>query len=167
MKILVTGYGRGGKDTFCELTGMSFKSSSWACLDEVIWPMWGKDLYATKQECFDDRHSHRDVWFTLIKEFNTPDGAKLARIILSECDIYCGMRNHEELEACDKEGLFDLKIWVDASERVPPEPSSSMTITKDMCDYVVDNNKSLAYLEAQAKNLPVWIKKIKGGWVYE
>jgi hypothetical protein len=39
--------------------------------------------------------------------------------------------------------VYDCAIWVDRSEHLPPEDSSSMTITPDMCDVIIDNNGTL------------------------
>lgn len=140
MKLLVVGHGRHGKDTFCELSGLPFQSSSEAALDIVIWPYWGCAKYETKAECFEDRSNHRSTWYNMIKAYNNADKTSLATKILVNSDIYCGMRNREELHACNTIGLFDAIIWVDASDRLPPEPASSMTITRDDCGLFVDNN---------------------------
>mgnify|MGYP006399899711 CR=1 FL=1 len=148
MNILVTGHGRHGKDTFCEVLryhGLTFTSSSLQAAKNYIFPLWGKYRYDTIEECYNDRHTgdNRAIWYKLIQEYNTPDKSRLARDILYRNDVYCGMRCKEELSACDRIYLFDIKIWVDASDRLPPESSDSMTITKDMCDIVIENNGSL------------------------
>lgn len=161
MKLLVTGYGRHGKDTLCELLGIPFVSSSFFLLDKVIWPLWGHERYNSKEDCYKDRINNRKVWFDLITAFNATDKARLTRSILAESDIYCGLRNKEELEAANKESLFDLKIWVDASQRLPKEDDSSCTVTPDMCDLIVDNNGTLKDLkrfaeEFKASYLDTW-----------
>lgn len=161
MKILVTGYGRHGKDTFCELSGKKFASSSWAALEEAIWPSWGSQLYETKEECFERRHedNNRAVWYRLIQQYNTPDKTRLARAILANNDIYCGMRCKEELAACKEAGIFDAIIWVDASKRVPPESSESMSITKDMCDIVITNNGTESEFKLAVASLMAILEK--------
>ena len=72
-----------------------------------------------------------------------PDRTRLARKIYADAPIYCGIRNGLEFIAVRDAGLFDLSIWIDASDRLPPEPSTSCTVTRDMCDIVIDNNGSL------------------------
>jgi len=159
MKLMVCGYGRHGKDTFCELLGMPFKSSSEVAIDEVIWPQWGKfQGYIDKQECFDDRHQHRSIWFDMIRAYNTPDKAKLGRKIFDQCDIYCGNRSADEFNVLRDEGAFDMSVWIDASLRLPPEPSSSCTITPDMCNLVITNNGTLDEFERKVLSF----KKVVG-----
>lgn len=150
IKLMVCGHGRHGKDTFSELLGLKFKSSSEVALEEVVFPQWGKDHYATEKECFEDRHNHRAKWHKLISDFCTPDKTKLGKLILSDNDIYCGIRCADEFLALKKEDVFHFSIWVDGSERHPPEPSDSCTITPDLCDMVVTNNGSLKDLAEKA-----------------
>lgn len=150
MKIMVCGHARHGKDTFCELLGIPFNSSSAVALDKVIWRklnMW----YANPQMCFEDRVNQRDIWRRLITEYNTPDKTRLARDIFADNDVYCGIRDPEEFAACRREGLFDLAIWVDACERLPPEPTNG--ITPAMCDIIVNNNGDLDQLVAKVDRI--------------
>lgn len=146
IKLLVVGHARHGKDTFGEIARdnfkLNFESSSEFMCERVIFPMLKEEhSYKTALECFKDRINHRDKWFKIITEFNTPDLTRLSRNILKEAEIYVGMRNAEELKA--SRHLFDLVVWVDASERLGSEPSSSMTITSDMCDVILTNNETL------------------------
>ena len=144
INLMVCGHGRAGKDEFCESIGIPFISSSWACLDHVIWPQWGKfQPYISKEECFNDRSNHRQVWYNLITQYNSPDRTRLARKIYADAPIYCGIRNGLEFIAVRDAGLFDLSVWIDASDRLPPESTKSCTVTKDMCDIVIENNGSL------------------------
>lgn len=147
-KILVVGYARHGKDTFCERLrdhyGYKFVSSSEFCAEKVIFPVLSPIYgYKTVKECFDDRSNHRAEWFNLIHEYNATDPARLGREIFAECDIYCGLRNAREMEALKDQGIYTDSIWIDASERVPAENSSSNTITKNMADHVITNNGTL------------------------
>ena len=143
-KIIVTGHARHGKDTVCQLLSFSdykFSSSSEFANEKVVFPVLSKKYgYKNLQDCFEDRHNHRSEWFDLVKQYNTPDLTRLAREIFTFNDIYCGMRNKEELTAIKATGLIDLVVWVDASSRLPIENSSSMTITEEDCDYMLDNN---------------------------
>ena len=160
-KILVCGYGRHGKDTFCELIAknrdVKFTSSSEYCLKNVIWPAWGVKYYATQKDCFNDRHNNRDTWFNLISRYNGQDRARLQKDVLINHDIYCGLRCADEFNAAKAANLYSVTLWVDASKRLPPEDTSSCTITPDMCDIVVDNNGSLEDLEAKANSFAyIW-----------
>jgi hypothetical protein len=50
------------------------------------------------------------------------------------------MRNRDEIEECIKQGLFDLVIWIDASERLPLEDANSFNIDKSCADIIIENN---------------------------
>lgn len=154
-KILILGHKRHGKDTMAEILrdnfDFSFKSSSLAAAEIFLFdmlngPIWNMD-YKSIEECFEDRVNHRPLWYHLISAYNSVDKMRLAKEILKNDDCYVGMRNRSELEAA--KGLFDLIIWVDASERLPLEESSSMTGTIDQADIIVTNNGSLAEFEAK------------------
>lgn len=160
MKLIITGYAGHGKDTACEYLrdkyGLSFESSSRVLLEEVIYPkLKDKYGYKDKEECYLDRVNHRAEWFDLLKEFNNPDLTALAKIIFSKYDIYCGLRNCEELHAIKKAGLVDKVIWIDAIDRVPEEPTSSITITEDDANFIVYNKHDL---EAFYRNLDGLVK---------
>lgn len=136
---------RHGKDTLAELLnenfGLKFVSSSQAAADIFIYDEL-KDNYGynTPEECFIDRVNHRAEWYDLICEYNKADKARLAKGILEMADCYVGMRDRDEINECKKQGLFDLIIWVDASERLPLESPESFNIDKSQADIVVDNN---------------------------
>ena len=109
--------------------------------------------YKDFEECYQDRVNHRQEWFEQIKAYNTPDKARLAREIYSDSDIYVGIRAIEEFEAVKAEGLFNYSIWVDRSKHIAPESAASNTITKEMADYVIDNNGTLEDLKTRTRAL--------------
>ena len=174
IKLLVIGHGRHGKDTVCEMLrdsyGLKFTSSSMFCAECIMLPYFNSHdylpSYNTAQECFDDRHGlttipdgdgnpiechHRAVWYDQIRAFNRDDDTALARAILVDNDVYCGMRSAEELRACLDVELFDAVVWVDRSGHALVEPESSMTVTHEMADYVIDNNGSLEDLKVEVE----------------
>ena len=55
-------------------------------------------------------------------------------------DVYCGNRSREEVQAAREAGLFDYAIWVDASQRLPLEDASSISVTEADADFIIDNN---------------------------
>lgn len=161
-KILIVGMGRHGKDCLAQILkdgwGLNFASSSWAACEEAVYPsLKGKYGYNSIEECFNDRANHRAEWKELITQYNSPDKTRLARKILENNTIYVGLRCKEELIACQKEGLFDAIVWVEANLRKEPEPLSSNTITRDMANYVVDNNGSIHDLIIEAYKLMRWL----------
>lgn len=144
-KILVLGHARHGKDTVAEILrdvhGYNFISSSRFAVDAFIFGITHISLdYKTREECYEDRVNHRNLWYELIRMYNFKDKARLARNILARNDMYVGMRDVEEYNA--SKDLFDYILWVDASGRgVAQEPRSSFNIDYD--DNVmryVDNN---------------------------
>ena len=170
-KILVIGYSRHGKDTvsgmLSELYGLTFCSSSEFCANHVIstginegWTpklraLQGK--YSNAAECFADRHNHRNVWYETIRDYNRQDPTTLGREIFADYDIYCGLRNKAELHALKNARVVDLIIWVDASDRLPPESSESCTVEPWMADFIIDNNGSEADLAFNVRLLSRWI----------
>lgn len=171
-KILLLGYGRHGKDTVAEILrdtrGYRFTSSSFTCAEHVMLPYFktlGEEwaarvevegttavpgrppFYANSKECFEDRHNHRATWFQEIERFNSPDKSKLGQLIFSQNDIYVGLRSKREFAAVKNAGLYDVCVWVDATDRLPAEDRSSCTVEPWMADYVLDNNGSLEELK--------------------
>ena len=143
--IYIVGHGQHGKDTVAETLrdnfGFTFTASSWFMAEKVVFPaLKDKYGYETAEQCFNDRRNHRAEWFDLIDKAN-PNGTELSEAIFKHNDIYVGIRNKRELDAVKADSRFDpLIIWVDASDRLGPEPSDSMGITINDADYVVDNN---------------------------
>jgi hypothetical protein len=151
-KLLVIGHGRHGKDTVCEILrdkyGYSFESSSQFCSKLFIYEMLKKKYnYSSEEECYADRHNHREEWYNAICDYNVPDAARLGREIFKAHDIYCGLRNKREYFAMRNTNVFDYAIWVDRSDYLPPESKDSMTLEPWMADFHIDNNGTLEDLE--------------------
>lgn len=160
-KLLIVGHARHGKDTVAQILAdgwdFKFQSSSLAAAEIVVYPELKKIYdYQTLEECFNDRVNHRAEWKELITDYNSEDRTRLAREILVDNNIYVGMRCHKELASCVAQGLFDAIVWVDASYRKEPEPVSSNTITKQMADYVIDNNGSITGLINETFKFMKW-----------
>jgi len=158
MKLLIIGNARHGKDTLAELLqehfGLSFLSSSQAAVDIFLYDLL-KDKYNYKspEECFNDRINHRDEWYIEICNYNKDNRARLALDITKRASCYVGMRDKEEFDECKKQGIFDLIIWVDASERLPLEPSTSFNITKSDADIIVENNGTYQEFVEKSKRI--------------
>jgi len=157
-KLLVIGHGRHGKDTVCEILrdhyGYSFESSSKFCSRLFIFDMLeDKYGYADEEQCYADRHNHRQEWYEAICDYNVPDASRLGREIFKEHDIYCGLRNKKEFHAMKNTDVFEYAIWVDRSDHLPPEAKTSMSLEQWMADYTIDNNGSLEELEFNISQL--------------
>lgn len=156
--LLIIGDARHGKDTASEFLkdnfGMDFQSSSQAAADIFIYDaLKDKYGYSTPEECFEDRVNHRAEWYDLICEYNKVDKARLAKEIVGKTGCYVGMRDADEIEECLRIGLFDLIIWVDASERLPEEDKSSFNIEKGIADIIVNNNGTLEAFHKKLERL--------------
>lgn len=145
MNIVVFGHKRHGKDFACEFLqrqyGLTFKSSSEVACEKFIFEhLREKHGYQTSAECFEDRHNHRALWYNLIRDYNRHDRTRLGSDIFSKYNVYCGIRDKQEFDALRENGYFDLAIWIDAGDRLPPEDSDSMSLTRGDADIVIDNN---------------------------
>lgn len=157
-KLLILGSARHGKDTCAEILrdnfGLSFESSSMAaCKIFIFDELRDKYGYVFPEECFNDRINHRKEWFDLICQYNQDDKSRLAKEILKRSNCYVGMRDKQEIEACKKGKLFDLIIWIDASERLPTENFDSLTIDKSYADIIITNNSTYEEFSEKVMNL--------------
>lgn len=157
-KICIIGHKRHAKDSLAEILnknfGLTHKSSSQAAADIFIYDrLKVKYGYNTPEECFEDRMNHRSEWYQLICEYNKDDKSRLAKDILKLTDCYVGMRDKREIEECINRGLFDLIIWIDASERLELESPDSFNIDKSCADIIIDNNGTYKEFEKKVIRL--------------
>ena len=166
MNILVIGHRKHGKDEVClylkEKHNIDYWGSSWfSCVHFIFNALKDKYGYSTPEQCYEDRDDKRREWFLLIREFNKKDETKLARSIFDEAPVYCGMRSIEEFTAGCNANLFDLIIWVDASERVGVlESKGSMELNKYMADVIIDNNGTKESLYRKLDKLAYSLKTV-------
>jgi dephospho-CoA kinase len=157
-KLCIIGSARWGKDSLAELLneefGYTFESSSQSAADIFLYDaLKDKYGYSTPEECFEDRVNHRQEWYEAICEYNKDDKARLAKGILERSDCYVGMRDRDEIEECLRQEIFDLVIWVDASERLPEEDASSFNIDKSCADIIIENNGTFEEFKAKVSRL--------------
>lgn len=163
-RLAIIGHAGHGKDTaatiLANLFGLRFRSSSDFCLKTVVYPaLKDKYGYRSEYECRADKKNRRADWFTAISEFNAADPARLGRQLMTENDIYCGIRSRREFEACCSAGLFDAVLWIDRSKLEPSEPPTSMELDATMATIVVPNNHGIDELEA---NLELAMEQVYG-----
>jgi hypothetical protein len=156
--ILIIGHARHGKDTLAELLHklyrLTFESSSVAAarifLYDALKDQYG---YGSLHECFIDRVNRRQQWHDLICAYNEPDKARLAKQIIATNNIYVGMRSDQEIDACMKQGLFDLVIGV-YDPRKPHEPFESFKINLwEKADFIIPNAGSIEAMEKRIVKL--------------
>lgn len=155
MKLLLIWEKRSWKDTLAEIRHqefwLSFQSSSMACCKIFLYDkLKHKYWYSNIQECYEDRHDHREEWFNLINEYHWSDRSRLAREILKESDCYVGMRNQDQFRASRK--LFDLVIWVDSSTRLN-KTTGFVWIQPEQADISISNNWTLKQFTEKATKL--------------
>lgn len=170
MKLIITGHGDHGKDTVTSILSkhLSCQGSSQVACELVVFPTMQKRYgYKNHAECFADRRNHRSEWFEIIKDFNSVDPTRLGRLILERDSIYNGIRNNVEFYALKRGKHFDFSVWVDGSERKPPEPDTSMNIVKEDCDYILNNNGTEAELPQQIIDMLCWILNKKQEYNHE
>jgi hypothetical protein len=133
---------------------MTFQSSSEAAMVYYLYPTLKTLLgYESMGKAYADRSNHRALWYELIKAINFREPTTLGRKIFEGKDVYCGIRNIAEFEGLKYDSCFDLSIWVDASERHPPEDDKSCTVTADDMDIILDNNGTLEELKVHIAHI--------------
>ena len=148
MKIIVVGHKEHGKTeftkAFCRSSGMTCSSSSRVALELFLYEKVRQEFgYESIEQCWQDKYRSQDVrarWYSEIQEYNRENPTRLLEAIFETNDVYEGLRSRRELLASRDKKLADLVIWVDASERMPLEDPSSMTVLKSDANFVVDNN---------------------------
>lgn len=150
-KILILGYAQHGKDTFAALLlkalkarglNLEFMSSSDFAFERAVWP-YVSHMYVSKDAAYADKANARMHWHQAIKGYNAPDPARLCKELLSQYDMYVGMRSMREYEAA--KDLFTHTFVVDASGRgVPRESHTSCDINLSTLEDVllIDNSRS-------------------------
>ena len=151
-KVLILGKGESGKDHFtsllCELTDLTFTSSSWFLANIIFEKFGGYAVYPDVQSCFDDRRNRRTEWFNFVRGYNLVEPDRLAREILEVSDVYVGLRSIEEFKAARH--LFDFIFYIDASKRVK-KVDETFEIPFDSGMIRINNNSDLENLKHQAK----------------
>ena len=155
MRFLILGYGRHGKDTLGLLLeqcfGLKSASSSSVAVSFMYPLLKSKYMYKDEKHCFHDRHNHRNEWFDGISQYNEHDSARLCKQLLQCNDVYVGMRSRREFQASRQ--MFDMVIWVDASQRCPPEDVSSCELLPEDADIVIYNNQDLPSFQQKCKRI--------------
>ena len=153
-----------GKDVMAEYLrdkiGLTFQSSSYFACERFLYPIF-KDKYGYEsiQECYQDRHSEgmREAWYNAISDLNRVDATTISTAMFEELSVYVGLRSEVELKAAQQKWPDCLTIWVDASDRIVPEESTSCTVTADMADIIIKNNGTLEqFYKKIDKILPIF-----------
>ena len=139
-RIMVVGHSGAGQDTACrflaEVTHLRFAATTSDCLARHVAVRLGVPV----QQAYRTRHANRNLWHRVGNELRRRDPGLLTRESLRHAEITGGVRGIEEVQACRREHLVDLIVWVD-NDRVRGGPT--VTFGPDDCDVVVANHGSL------------------------
>jgi cytidylate kinase len=139
-RILVVGHSGAGKDTACEylaaVTRLRFAGTTSRYLARYV----AARLGVPEQEAYRTRHRDRNLWHRVGNELRRLDPGLLVRQSLEHAEIAGGVRGLAEIEACRREQLVDLIVWV-ANDRVPR--GSTVEFGERDCDVVVPNHWGL------------------------
>lgn len=155
-KLLIIGESGCGKDELCKILsehyGYKFASASKIACELVVFEtLKEKYSYNSIDECHADRRKHIEDWVNIIAEYNTPDGAALAKEVMKQSDIYCGVRKRDEFNAMLQAGIFDCVIYIDSYKRLGKPEQSFVEVTADDANFTVDNNADIKQLIQRAK----------------
>lgn len=146
--ILIVGHGLHGKDTLAEILtkefGLKFRGSSQVASEEVIYPAL-KNFYQSAEDAFSDRRNNRELWASLIRDFNRDDKSRLAKLVCEGGYGYTGLREKEEVEECLRQGIFTHVIWVNRPDLPENDPTMTFSFTDLFAMKETYKNFSLAY----------------------
>lgn len=169
--ILISGYGRSGKDTLGRFIGNQLQGfppiSTSAAACRAYWQALGgetlppKSLAASiRQGMFDDIHDfyarrgdHRAAWADFIDQINkaSPSGIGLYEEMVREGDrVLVGIRRIAEWEAAKKMFKPVITLWV-FRPKTPPDPTCE--VKSEHCDCTVPNVGTVADLEAIGRDI--------------
>ena len=159
MKLLIIGHARHGKTEAAKILkrerGFKFKDSSKAAAEIFLYDkLKYKYGYKDFKECYEDRVNHREEWFNNICLFNKKDPARLAKEIMKEADIYCGMRSNREIQKCINDNVFDHIVEI-FNPHLPKESPDSFDIDYNTLPqrYTIYNDSDLDTLKRRLMEL--------------
>lgn len=139
MKLLILGHAQHGKDVVAELLAEKYNLRLVNASEIVAAVSYKQFGLSSIDEAYATRGSRRPELYDLIASW--PETA-LADFIFSVADVYVGCRRQEELDAVIEKHNPTV-LWVDASQRKPLEPGTSISIKMPADCWVIDNNGTL------------------------
>lgn len=158
--LVFLGHSRCGKDTcvseLAKLTTLVPATSVSAAMAPLL--AWSLDKPTPL--AFEERHNDREYWYEWINAFRRkyrPDTP--TRMALAYGDMVAGIRSKDELEACVKNDVTNVLVWVDRA--VAPDPTLEFTYEDVLrlnretgsAAVFVDNNGSLDDLKNEMAKL--------------
>ena len=160
--LALCGPGRCGKDLGADWLGHNFCIQYGGSLSEIVAPLVARALNKSVEDTFASRHNDRMYWFRFCNQLRRDDPRLLVRLLLSKADIVVGIRGAIELEACARDGLIDLSVWIN-KPGIPDDPTIEYGSTD--CDVTIDNTScKLSYfnkLDKLAKTLKLPLRPFR------
>ena len=157
--VVLLGPSRSGKNEVAkywyETYGITYGTSSWEACKVLVreqLSMFYDLKYESLEDCYHDRHNHREKWFRLIATRAHYEPLWLASRIFAKARVYIGLRGRAEYDAI-KKTFNPWFVWVHPGDRVPMEPTSSNQLTADDADRVLHNNRTLSEALAVADEM--------------
>lgn len=162
INLLIIGHSEHGKSYVAERIishfGWTAGESSYVCKEIVFDALREKGIvYDTPHEAWLDRRNNKQLWKDIIRGYNEGDLARLTRKIFEKNEIYVGLRAGDEFLEALKEDLFDIIIYVDASERLPNFDPNNLDIPIGIANIVIDNNGTLEELGSKVNAVILYL----------
>ncbi len=169
-KILIVGSGRAGKDTSARLItetfGHKFRGSSEVAAKEVVFPLM-RNFYTSPEDAFNRRHENRELWYSLICQYNKDNPSRLAEKVCEGGSGYTGLRSWIEVVDCIEKGIFTHVVWVDnpRNNEVDPTMDFDCQQIKNFCRSSrtffteLTNDGSIADLRKKIEGLKMFFRK--------
>jgi len=150
-RVLFIGHGRHGKDTACSALAAATGWVNAGTTSLYLANHVAQRALRPAAEVYATRHQNRDLWRRIGDEIRQRDPALLVKEALRVGPITGGCRGLPEVRAVRAESLVDLIVWVDASKRLPPDPT--MEFGPEEADIVVQNDGTEAELIRKIQRL--------------
>lgn len=161
-KILFVGEGRAGKDTACEyfasITNLKFAGTT----SKYLCKHMAKILDLPEDVAYARRHESdamRTLWFNEANKLREKGPTTLVMQALACGEITGGIRDLEEIRACQREQVVDLIVWVE-NKRVKKDPTVKFTAAD--ADLVIENNGMLEEFYEKLYKLAKFAGLLKG-----
>lgn len=155
-RVLFVGHGRHGKDTACEelskATGWKNAGTTSLYLTPYVIKEYERlGMGHLRNDAYLHRHQNRELWRRVGDEIRQNDPALLVKEALKVGPITGGCRGLPEIEAVRRESVVDLIVWVDASKRLPPDPT--VEFGPEVADLILANNGTEAEFRYKIQRL--------------
>lgn len=150
---MFVGHGRAGKDTACDFLAKITSLRNAGTTSKYLTKYVAKKLGISEEEAYQRRHESdemRMLWYHTGNEVRELGPTTLAREAFLHGEITGGIRDLIEIQACRKEKIVDLIIWVE-NNRVKKDPTVMFTSAE--ADIVIENHGTIEEFEEKIQRL--------------